>query len=146
MDLALSPARARMGTIDTSKSPERRAGSRTPGERTRTDAALVTAMAFGLECGAERLFDRYGAKLYGLAFCMLNDHDAAESVVVETFSEASRDAESFDADSHAVAEWLLSLARRHSIERIRARTGTHAHSRGQPTVQQSRSAGAATRL
>ena len=68
-----------------------------------------------------RLYDRYGARLMGLAHRILGDTGEAEEVLQEVFLYVWRSAASFDAARGTVLAWLLVITRSRAIDRVRAR-------------------------
>lgn len=86
-----------------------------------SDATCVVSMAAGEQAAVSQLFDRHGARLYGLALCMVGDVREAEDVVAEAFLHAWRGAPSYNAQRTAVPAWLLDLVQRQALATIRAR-------------------------
>jgi RNA polymerase sigma-70 factor, ECF subfamily len=68
-----------------------------------------------------RLYDRYAARVNGLAGRILGDTGEAEEVVQEVFLYVWRAASSFDATRGSVLAWLLVAARSRAIDRLRSR-------------------------
>jgi len=67
------------------------------------------------------LYDRYSARLMGLAQRILGDTGEAEEVLQELFLWVWRSAASFDAARGSVIAWLLMATRSRSIDRVRSR-------------------------
>jgi RNA polymerase sigma-70 factor (ECF subfamily) len=86
-----------------------------------TDRALV-ARIDGRDADAlASLYDRYSARLMGLAHRILGDTGEAEEVLQEAFLYVWRSASSFDATRGTVLAWLLVITRSRAIDRVRAR-------------------------
>lgn len=67
------------------------------------------------------LYDRYAARLMGLAQRIVGDTGEAEEVIQELFLWVWRSAASFDATRGTVIAWLLVATRSRAIDRVRAR-------------------------
>jgi RNA polymerase sigma-70 factor (ECF subfamily) len=67
------------------------------------------------------LYDRYGARVNGLAARILRDTGEAEEVVQEVFLYVWRAASTFDGTRGSVLAWLLVATRSRAIDRLRAR-------------------------
>ncbi len=65
------------------------------------------------------VFDRYGGLVHRLALSCLTRHHEAEDVTQATFVAAWRGRQTFDPDRGTLAGWLLGIARRQVIDRIR---------------------------
>lgn len=87
----------------------------------RADAALVAAMADGDEHAAARLYDRFGAVVFGLALRITGEQADAEDVVIDTFAQAWRDASRFAAAKGSVSAWITVLARSRALDLVRSR-------------------------
>ena len=86
-----------------------------------SDEALVAGLATGDASAATLLVGRYQARLYGLAFGVLQDRSAAEDVAQEAFVRAWRHAGAYDARRGSVAGWLLRITRNLAIDALRLR-------------------------
>ncbi len=85
------------------------------------DRDLVARAAAGDETGIARLYDRYGAVLYAVAYRVVGQRADAEEVVIETFAQAWRDAPRFSPERGSVAGWLTMIARSRALDLVRAR-------------------------
>jgi RNA polymerase sigma-70 factor (ECF subfamily) len=65
------------------------------------------------------LYDRYAARVYGLCLRMLQEPSAAEEVSQETFLKLWSRAGQFDPRRGALLSWLLTIARRSALDRLR---------------------------
>jgi RNA polymerase sigma-70 factor (ECF subfamily) len=84
------------------------------------DQALVRRMAAGDEQALGVLYDRWSAVVHGVVSRLLRQPDDVEDVVEETFWQAWRQAERFDATRGAVQTWLLTIARSRALDRVRS--------------------------
>lgn len=89
--------------------------------RDEADDRLVGRLAEGDVDSAAELYDRYAARVLGLARRILRDPAEAEDVVQDVFSQAWRTARRFDPARGSVGGWLLVMARTRAIDRLRAR-------------------------
>jgi len=88
---------------------------------TETDRALLERVARGDEPALERLYDRYAAVLYGLAFRIAGERSDAEEIVLDCFAQAWRDAARFQAERGSVIAWLTMICRSRALDLVRAR-------------------------
>ena len=69
---------------------------------------------------AAELYDRYAAQLYALARRIVRNEADAEDVLQEVFSQAWRNAGSYDPKRGSVLGWLLMMTRTRAIDRLRS--------------------------
>jgi RNA polymerase sigma-70 factor (ECF subfamily) len=83
-------------------------------------AYLLGRVARGDAAAYSTFYDRVAGPVYGLAMRMLNnDRSAAEEVVQEVLVEAWRSAAKFDATKGSVMTWVMTLAHRRAVDRVR---------------------------
>ena len=85
------------------------------------DRALIARIEGRDADALAELYDRYSARLMGLAQRILGDTGEAEEVLQELFLWVWRSAASFDAARGSVIAWLLVATRSRSIDRVRSR-------------------------
>ena len=83
------------------------------------DAALRRA-ALGDQRAFATLYDLLAARVFGLILRVLVDRAQSEEVLQEVFLEAWQTAQSFDADRGRARTWLLTIAHRRAVDRVRA--------------------------
>jgi RNA polymerase sigma-70 factor (ECF subfamily) len=93
-----------------------------PGTSAPIDGDLVSRAARGDDGAIARLYDRYGAVLYAVAYRIVGQRADAEEVVLEAFAQVWRDAPRFDAERGSVAGWLTMIARSRALDLVRARS------------------------
>ena len=86
------------------------------------DGELVARAAHGDESAIGRLYDRYGAVLYAVAYRIVGQRADAEEVVLQAFAQAWRDAPRFEAARGSVAGWLTMIARSRALDLVRSRS------------------------
>jgi RNA polymerase sigma-70 factor (ECF subfamily) len=86
-----------------------------------TDRALLARIEARDADALARLYDRYAARLLGLAERILGGGGEAEEVVQEVFLYVWRAAASFDPARGSALAWLLVATRSRAIDRLRAR-------------------------
>jgi RNA polymerase sigma-70 factor, ECF subfamily len=86
-----------------------------------SDKELIAAMSGGDQQALGVFYDRWAARVNGLAIMLLKDPREAEEVTEDTFWQAWRQSPSFDASRGAAGSWLMMIARSRSLDRIRAR-------------------------
>ena len=85
------------------------------------DRALIARIEGRDADALAQLYDRYAARLMGLAQRIVGDTGEAEEVLQELFLWVWRSAASFDASRGSVIAWLLVATRSRAIDRVRAR-------------------------
>lgn len=83
------------------------------------DAALIGAAAGDQRAFAD-LYDLLAGRVFGLIMRILVDRSLSEEVLQEVFLEAWQQAASFDADRGHARSWLLTIAHRRAVDRVRA--------------------------
>jgi RNA polymerase sigma-70 factor, ECF subfamily len=91
-----------------------------PGRDAAADSELVFRMRAGDERALGAFYDRWYPVVSALAARMLKSADETEDVVEETFWQAWRQADRFDAERGSVATWLLTIARSRALDRLRS--------------------------
>ena len=105
-----------------------------PAERADADLdTLLTHVAKGDQAAFEALYDQLGASVYGLIRKVLRNPSQAEEVAQEVLLEVWRAASRFDPARGSAATWMLTIAHRRAIDRVRAEEAAAA--REQRTAQ-----------
>lgn len=105
-----------------------------PAERADADLdTLLTHVAKGDQAAFEALYDQLGAPVYGLIRKVLRNPSQAEEVAQEVLLEVWRTASRFDPARGSAATWVLTIAHRRAIDRVRAEQAAAA--REQRTAQ-----------
>lgn len=83
------------------------------------DDALLRA-AQGDQRAFAELYDMMSARVFGLIVRVVVDRSQSEEVLQEVFLEAWQTATSFDTDRGRARSWLLTIAHRRAVDRVRA--------------------------
>lgn len=86
----------------------------------RSDEELLLRAARGDRDAFADLYDRLAGKVYGVIRKVLRDPSYSEEVTQEVFIEAWRLANRFDPDKGSATTWLLTMAHRRAIDRVRS--------------------------
>ncbi len=84
------------------------------------DTDLMGAVARGDKDAFATLYDRFVDQVYGLIRKVLRDPAQSEEVAQEVFVDVWRTARRYDPDRGAVATWLMTLAHRRAVDRVRS--------------------------
>jgi RNA polymerase sigma-70 factor, ECF subfamily len=105
-----------------------------PAKRADADLdTLLTHVAKGDQAAFEALYDQLAASVYGLIRKVLRNPSQAEEVTQEVLLEVWRTASRFDPARGGAATWMLTIAHRRAIDRVRAEEAATA--REQRTAQ-----------
>lgn len=80
---------------------------------------LIRRVADGDRAAFMQLYDRFASKVYGLALYITKNPSVAEEVSQETFVKLWTSADTFRPARGRFSTWLLTIARRTAIDRIR---------------------------
>jgi RNA polymerase sigma factor (sigma-70 family) len=83
------------------------------------EIALAQRFRGGDETVLREVYDRYGGLVHRVGLSCLASHHDAEDVTQATFVAAWRGRESFDPGRGTLAGWLLGIARRQVVDRLR---------------------------
>lgn len=81
---------------------------------------LMLRIAVGDEASFEVLYDRLSPRVFGLIRRILRDEAQSEEVTQEVFVEAWQQAARYDAAKGKAVTWLLTLAHRRAVDRVRS--------------------------
>ena len=84
------------------------------------DRLLADRFRGGDETVLRELYDRYGGLVHRVGMACLPTHHDAEDVTQATFVAAWRGRQTYDPDRGTLAGWLLGIARRQAVDRLRA--------------------------
>ncbi len=91
-----------------------------------TDPELAARVARGETPAFEQLYDRHAGAVYGMVRQVLRDPTQSEDVAQEVWVEAWRTAARFDPDRGSYRAWIVVMARRRAIDRVRSVTAAGA--------------------
>lgn len=83
-------------------------------------AVLIRRVAVGDRVAFTELYDSMSARMFGLIRRVLVDLDQSEEVLQEVFLEVWRTADDFDPARGQGRSWLLTIAHRRAVDRVRA--------------------------
>ena len=83
------------------------------------ELALIEAVARGDQPAFLALYDRYAGRVYALTVHILNDPMLAEEATQDTFTKLWGRARLYRSDRGSFAVWLLTIARRTALDRLR---------------------------
>ena len=92
----------------------------------RSDSDLVVAMQAGQESALGSLYDRHAPVILGFLMRLMRERADAEPVLLETFLQAARTADRFDAHRSNVLSWLMMIARTRALDVLRSAARQHA--------------------
>ena len=81
---------------------------------------LLGQVAQGDTAAFERLYDQVAGAVYGLAVRILRDSAQAEEVAQEVLIQVWRKAAAFDPSRGGAMTWIMTLAHRRTVDRVRS--------------------------
>ena len=98
------------------------AAASTAGSSTRgADLAdLLRRSSRGDEAAFAALYDSTAARLFGLVLRIVRDHAMSEEVTQEVYLDVWRQSARFDPDRGSPMSWLMTIAHRTAVDRVRA--------------------------
>lgn len=85
-----------------------------------SSARLLAAVARGDRGAFGELYDAWAPRLFALILRVVRDREHSEEVLQEVFLEVWRQACQFSAAKGSARAWLVTVARRRAIDRVRA--------------------------
>jgi RNA polymerase sigma-70 factor, ECF subfamily len=85
-----------------------------------SDDELLQESARGDQQAFAELYDRLSGLVYGLVRRVVRDPSQSEEVAQEVFVEVWRTAARFDADRGSARTWVMTMAHRRAIDRVRS--------------------------
>ncbi|MEI6561260.1 MAG: sigma-70 family RNA polymerase sigma factor [Verrucomicrobiota bacterium] len=108
-------------TLSTLPEHRYRRAPRRLAEGEENDEALMTRVAQGDSRALEGLFDRHAGVIKSVIFKIIHNEAEAEDVLMEVFFEAWNNATKYSAEKGKALGWLVTMARRRGIDRLRKR-------------------------
>lgn len=85
-----------------------------------TQQDLLERVANGDQSAFSALYDQISPRVFGLIKRLLRDHSQSEEVTQEVFLEIWQTATRFDPNKGAAATWILTMAHRRAVDRVRS--------------------------
>jgi RNA polymerase sigma-70 factor (ECF subfamily) len=99
---------------------DRAAGSGEDDRAAPTLEELIAASARGDEQAFAQLYDQTSARVYGMVLRVIRDAAQSAEVTQDIYLEVWRQSARFDSSRGAVLPWLLMIAHRRAVDRVRA--------------------------
>jgi RNA polymerase sigma-70 factor, ECF subfamily len=99
------------------------------------DLALMQAVSRGEAAAVSELYDRFGSLVFRMAHQVLPNRSDADDAVQEVFVRLWRTAGRYDQTRSALVTWVMLIARRHLVDKLRRnRARLKASSLDQPSA------------
>ncbi len=92
----------------------------TPADPAAELSALLASSAKGDEQAFARLYDLTSSRVYGMVLRVVRDASQAAEVTQDIYLEVWRQSARFDATKSGVMPWLLMIAHRRAVDRVRS--------------------------
>jgi len=89
-------------------------------------SGLLAKVARGDHAAFEALYDQIAAPVYGVARKVLRDPAQSEEVAQEVMLDVWRSASRFDADRGSAVAWVMTIAHRRAVDRVRSENASTA--------------------
>ena len=86
-----------------------------------SDHALIQQIGAGDQKAFGLLYDRYKTLVFSLAVKIAGNHETAEDITLDVFTQIWEKAERYHSEKGSVKGWIASLARYRSIDTLRRR-------------------------
>jgi len=106
-----------MNTPSTSAQPDGAGQAEGPGQDL---GALLARVARGDHEAFEAIYDQLAGPVYGVARKVLRDPAQSEEVAQEVMLDVWRSASRFDAGRGSAVAWVMTIAHRRAVDRVRA--------------------------
>jgi len=106
-----------MNTPSASERPGRAGQAEEPGQDL---GALLARVARGDHAAFEAIYDQLAGPVYGVARKVLRDPAQSEEVAQEVMLDVWRSASRFDAGRGSAVAWVMTIAHRRAVDRVRA--------------------------
>lgn len=110
-----------MNTPSTSQQPDGTGHTEGNGQDL---AGLLAAVARGDHAAFEAIYDQLAGPVYGVARKVLRDPAQSEEVAQEVMLDVWRSASRFDAGRGSAVAWVMTIAHRRAVDRVRAESAS----------------------